>query len=379
MATLTDNGIQIERLDDIIADLENKFRQIYGNDINLSPDTPDGQLIGLIAQMKADYEELAESIYKQLDPDLASGAWLEQRVAFAGLARKQAEFSRLRAVQLNGKPHTKIPADIIVSDGNQNRWRLEQGVTLNSNGSAMADFVCEQAGGFSVPPNTNLTLETVVLGLENVVNLNATDIGNEEETDSQLRSRFFFSRAKNGENTLATLQGKLSEITGVEKVLVLENREKTTQNGLSANSIAVTILGGNVANIRKVLLENTPIGITYVGNTASSEIINGKTQTVRFSRANVVDISVSMLLVRNTDFQEIDRENIKSTLSALDFQIGEMVVLSRLYSPINITQGFWVKELKIGKKGSVLNSDNIAITRLQYARILAENISIEVM
>ncbi|MFC0308589.1 hypothetical protein ACFFHK_02565 [Gallibacterium trehalosifermentans] len=77
MAKITENGISIERLDTIVARLERGFREIYGQNINLAPDSPDGQMIGILAQMKMDIEELCELVYKQLD----------QRVAYAGLIR----------------------------------------------------------------------------------------------------------------------------------------------------------------------------------------------------------------------------------------------------------------------------------------------------
>ena len=88
MATLTEEGIKIERLDSIVSTLENGLRQIYGQNIDLSPNTPDGQVVGLLAQIRMDFEELAENVYRQLDPDVATGAWLEQRVAYAGLMRQ---------------------------------------------------------------------------------------------------------------------------------------------------------------------------------------------------------------------------------------------------------------------------------------------------
>ena len=49
MLTVTDKGIMTESLNDIINRLESKFKEIYGDDIDLSPDTPDGQIIAELA------------------------------------------------------------------------------------------------------------------------------------------------------------------------------------------------------------------------------------------------------------------------------------------------------------------------------------------
>ena len=140
MATLTETGIQIERLNDIVKRFEDGFKQIYGQNIDLSPNTPDGQMVGILAQIKMDIEELAENVYRQLDPDVATGAWLEQRVAYAGLMRRGASYSYLRSVILTGEPNTQLYAGIVVSDQNKVRWVLTTDIQLDSNGSGRADF-----------------------------------------------------------------------------------------------------------------------------------------------------------------------------------------------------------------------------------------------
>ncbi|MDD0941556.1 hypothetical protein LOD72_10725, partial [Xylella fastidiosa subsp. multiplex] len=156
MGKVTTSGYEAERLDTIIARLQEGFRSIYGNDINVDPDSPDGQLIGLIAQIKADLEELGTDIHRQLDPDYASGAWLEQRVAYAGLTRRRASYSYLRNVTLMGKPDASIPAGYVVSDPNRCRWQLVSPVRLDATGHAHADFRSDTLGRFDVPAHTVL-------------------------------------------------------------------------------------------------------------------------------------------------------------------------------------------------------------------------------
>ncbi|EFA28051.1 arginine--tRNA ligase, partial [Haemophilus influenzae HK1212] len=89
-------------------------------------------------------EELAENVYRQLDPDVATGAWLDQRVAYAGLIRRAASYSYLRSVILTGEPLTHLYAGIVVSDPHKVRWVLTADVQLDSNGSARADFHSEE-------------------------------------------------------------------------------------------------------------------------------------------------------------------------------------------------------------------------------------------
>ncbi|HII3734647.1 baseplate J/gp47 family protein [Pasteurella canis] len=378
MAKLVESGIVIERLDSILERIEQGFKRIYGQNINVAPDTPDGQMIGILGQIKVDLEELAEDVYKQLDPDLATGAWLEQRVAYAGLVRRKASYSYLRSVILTGDPYAEINS-LIVSDTNKVRWVLDQKVTLNESGSARVDFRSEELGAFSLNANTQLTIETITLGLNSVTTSVDAEIGIEEETDSQLRQRFAKSRAKNATNSAEAIEGGIGDLADVKQVIVLENNTSQTDNiGIPSHSINVVVEGGNETDIAQVIYKNKGAGIGLQGQTSVNLMINGKQRTIKFDKATPVDVHISMTLVRYEDFTEIDKDEVKRMLSNVKFKIGEDVSLSRLYSPINTVGGFWVKSLKIGRSSGALNAENIIIQPRELARIQRANIQIEV-
>ncbi|WP_233113561.1 baseplate J/gp47 family protein [Aggregatibacter actinomycetemcomitans] len=297
MAKLIQTGIQIERLSDIITRFEEGFLQIYGQNIDLSPDTPDGQMVGLLSQIKMDIEELAENVYRQLDPDVATGAWLEQRVAYAGLMRRAASYSYLRSVVLTGEPLTQLYAGIVVSDPHKVRWVLNANVQLDSNGSARADFRSEELGAFNLAKNTNLTIETVTLGLNAVTTLENAEIGVEEETDQQLRERFFISRTKNAQNSADAIQSKIAALPDVKQVKVLENNTKQRdKNGVEPHSLNVIVDGGEDNQIAQVIYENKGAGVGLQGGTETTLTINNERRTLRFDRVVQVDVQVSIII-----------------------------------------------------------------------------------
>ncbi|MBE7853899.1 hypothetical protein GC355_21995, partial [Yersinia pestis] len=84
MLQITDTGIIIDELTDIHRRLTDGFRQIYGDDINVDADTPDGQMIGLFSQEIANLNQMLAFIVQMLDPYQATGTWLEQRAMYAG-------------------------------------------------------------------------------------------------------------------------------------------------------------------------------------------------------------------------------------------------------------------------------------------------------
>lgn len=379
MAKITENGIQIERLNDIIARLSQHFKTIYGLGINLSPDTPDGQLIGILAQMKMDFEQLAEMVYKQLDPDLATGAWLEQRAAYAGLVRRSAEYSYLRSVILTGEPYATIYRGLSVTDEHKNRWILVSDVQLNEKGSARADFRSELYGAYPLDSGAALTIETVVVGLSNATTSEQAELGVEEETDSQLRQRFFISRTKNATNSVDAIWGKIEELNDVRQVVVLENTTaEVDRKGVAPHSINVIVDGGNDAEIANVIFDNKGAGCGLQGNTEFILSRHGRARTIKFDRPSPIDIKIHLEISRINDFTEIDTTLIKKQLADEKFKMGEDIHISRLYSPINKVSGFYVKSLKIAKLGDDLSSNNISINVREIARIPFNQIEIEV-
>ncbi|WP_202909656.1 baseplate J/gp47 family protein, partial [Yersinia pestis] len=183
MLQITDTGIIIDELTDIHRRLTDGFRQIYGDDINVDADTPDGQMIGLFSQEIANLNQMLAFIVQMLDPYQATGTWLEQRAMYAGIVRRGAEYSRLHDVVVTGRAGASIPFGTVFSDETRARWVLEEAATLSSLGSARIVLRSETPGKFPLQANASLKMETVIVGVEKVVSVADATEGVEEETD----------------------------------------------------------------------------------------------------------------------------------------------------------------------------------------------------
>lgn len=379
MARITDAGVEIDRLDKILSEFEAGFKAIYGQGIDVSPESADGQLIGLLSQMKADMQELLINIYRQVDPDLATGAWLEQRSAYAGLERKQATHSYLRSVILLGTQGAVIPKGTVVQDGNKAKWLLVSDITLGEHGSARGDFKSEFAGAYPLPANSQLEIITHTSGFESATTTDPAQLGVERETDEQLRQRFYRSRARSASVSTESIAGKLLALPDVKQAVVLENyTNKTDSRGVAGHTINAIVDGGDDEAIANVLYENKALGVGIQGAVEITLYRNNGHRIIRFDRASKIDLVVNMVLVRNTPDIEIDTDKIKQALTDLKFNIGQEVQYSRLYTPINSVQGFWVKSLQIGKNAGDLVMKNITLSPREQARILNANITIDI-
>jgi uncharacterized phage protein gp47/JayE len=88
---LDENGITIATLPELIETLIAEFKAIYGADINLSQDTPDGQRIAIYGRIAHECLVLVKKLYQNLKPEQAEGLHLDYLARINGLLRKENE------------------------------------------------------------------------------------------------------------------------------------------------------------------------------------------------------------------------------------------------------------------------------------------------
>jgi uncharacterized phage protein gp47/JayE len=378
MGQLTPDGFVIQRLDEIIARMDSGLRSIYGADIDTAADSPDGQMIGLFSQSLADLEELAGEMWRQMDPDYATGPNLDRIVAFSGTRRNQSNSSWLRAVILSGAARTPIPADSTVTDASKVVWRSVQRVTLDANGSARVDFQSVEAGSYSVGRNEVLTIQSGVTGWRTAITSRASDPGTNQERDPDLRARFYLSRERTADDDAASMRGNLLALTGVDDAQVYENYTREVDSrGVAANSINAVIDGGDEAAIGRIILSLTPACTGMQGETTVYVIDQfSRSRAIYFDRPTKVAIYVEMTVTRRANFTDIDEDSIKRVLAETIFHIGEPVIRTELYGVMYEVPGFIVTALAIGTAPGALSQNDIQVGPRDKAVIDEANIVI---
>ena len=230
MLKMTEKGIEIDDFDTIYKRLVESFRAIYGQDVNLDSDTPDGQLLGLFSQELSDIHQAVTFIVQMLDPYQARGRWLEQRAMYAGLLRRRSSFTYVDEVILTGVPKTNIPVDSVFIDQNKNKWVMLDRVVLNDLGSARVKIRSEEAGVFNLKKGEELKQSTVILGLDKIQANTDSYGGSNEESDADFVARFMKSHAINNHEDRSGIQAKLTNLKGVEKCIVYENHTHETRD-----------------------------------------------------------------------------------------------------------------------------------------------------
>ena len=196
---INENGLQLKTLNEIISDLETGFKNIYGQDINVESDTQDGQTINLLSQTLADLRSLANDVYQSFNPDTASGAVLDQRVAINNIERKAGTFTIAPVEITVDRTVTLAGLDANFNDVNATGYTVQDDAgnqfilvdtTVLTPGTTSLNFRAREIGEVEVLTDTITNAVTVVLGVTSINNPSGViETGQNEETDTELRIR----------------------------------------------------------------------------------------------------------------------------------------------------------------------------------------------
>lgn len=239
-------------------------------------------------------------------------------------------------------------------------------------------------GNLPLSANTLTQISTPVLGWDSVNNPFAGVPGGDEETDEQLRIRFSLNKYISAVNINESLYSALINIAGVQEVRIVENNTDTYDAvyDLPGHSFKPIVLGGDVDAIGAAVWLNQPLGIGSEGNT-SVEVVDSQSfpHEIKFERPTAVPIYIDLEIESTGNLAAGADISIKASLvnyfSAM--RLGEEVVYSRLFTPINETPGFQVNSLTIGTDPMALGMTNIELAYNEYATIDTANINITIV
>lgn len=340
-----ENGLQTATRQELLADLESAFHEIYGNDVLLDSSTPDGQWLNILAQKGVDIRGLLMQLYNSFNPDNAQGAVLDQRCALNNVFRKAGTFTTVsvnittdRALTLGGLDDNYNNPDATgytIQDNEGNRFILVNTQSL-ATGTTACLFRAETMGNIVVLPNTLTTPVTIVLGVLSVNNLgSALTIGTDEETDAQLRVRRRQSVAISSFGYLNGLQAALLQLDGVNDAKVYENYTSSTDaNGIPAHCIWVVMDGGSAEDIANTIYSKKSVGCDMKGDITYTITTPALTQFVAAwdeADSTEFDIKFDIKAVDNTVVFDTDaiEEYIREHI---DYKIGEMAETANITS-----------------------------------------------
>lgn len=442
---VTNTGFVPKPFNTIYQEREAALKTAFGQDVDTTPESVEGQYIGISANAeKLVWDELAKFV-AQLNPDSATGVWLDRlaannRVTRLGAAPTTGELT------LYGDDNTTIPALSQFQDSQTKavyQTTQEHELSTSSTHDARISVLTVGAGAYTITidgsplsytasggdseiaiigglvnalttagftvtnNNTNLLIEsndlisvvisnnlliselglnvsieaiengaiilpagtitkiqTPVAGLNSVVNKEAGIIGRNRESDAELRLR----RAR---SLRQGIRDAVSQVVGVTKHRVyINNTPETDANGTPRHSIWVVVSGGDNQDIGQAILNRKAAGIGTRGDVVVDAIDPDSEQTtvVRFDRPEPTTPSISINISTESDFPVDGSLRIKDTLINYinGLEIGQPLVYSRLFCPIQQVPGFQVNTLLVdgdSQNLTILPNEVLTLTR----------------
>jgi len=339
---LTPDGVQVDTYDQIFAELADGLRAIYGPDIDLAPDSPDGQRVGIVAKLVLDSHSFSAALYNQLDPDFATGRLLDTIIKFAGLRRGSPARSSVD-VTVSVDYGLTLPDGYTVEDEKGDLWRLD-GTRALTAGDNTVTLNAVNFGAIEGPAGTVNEPATVVLGVSSVSNPTAATVGRDEETDGELRTRRNRSLQNPSTSTVGGLFSAIGNLAGVIDLQIYENDSDTTDTDLSLgpHSLRCIVRGGEIADIAETIAKNKTGGTPLKGDVTGTYIEeverpDGSTYSIihemKFDRPDETSLSVRVT-VESTDGSTVDTELIAQSIAERTYNISEIARATNLYARV---------------------------------------------
>jgi uncharacterized phage protein gp47/JayE len=324
---LTETGFVPKTFEVIREELNELLRDAFGQAVKLHDSAAFGKLTAIFAEREALLWELAEVINSSQDPDAAVDTALEALCALTGTVREAATYSWVIET-LTGDPDTVVPSGSLVrvedstddfatlanatiellpswaatttyavgykvtnaarcyvcitagqSAGSGGPTTTAEDITDNAahwryigEGTAAVDVEAQSVvtGPIPAPSGTLNDIQSAVSGWDNAKNLSDADLGDDIESDEDLRTRREDELSTSGSAVIDAIREALLALDGVDTCTVFENKtDATDADGLTPHSIEALIQTSppvTEAEIAAALLGSVAAGIETNGD-----------------------------------------------------------------------------------------------------------------
>lgn len=392
--SFTDSGLIVPTEADILAGLNADFQAAFGSGINLSPATPQGQLIASLAAAFGASNDLFLFYVNQVDPAFASGRMQDAIARIYYLARKGPLPTTVDCT-LTGAAGTVIPEGALAKAADGTIYQGLGQAVIGSSGTATASFAAIDDGPIACPAGTLTTIYRAVAGWDSITNPANGVPGRDTETRADFEVRRSASVAVNALGTLPAVRAAIMNVPDVLDAYVNENETGADKDvgkvTIPPNSIYVAVVGGTDADVARAIWKKKAPGAAYVGSTtvivkdtSSGYDVPYPSYDVKFTRPTALPIYFAVTLTDNglvlADVLTRVRNAIAAAFVGDDggprARIGATLYASRFYACI-ASLGSWAQivSVKIGTT-STPTANDIDVEINQYPTLAVANIAV---
>ncbi|HFU7124879.1 TPA: baseplate J/gp47 family protein [Yersinia enterocolitica] len=335
------NGLEIDTFRDLFQTLSDAYKDIYGQDIDLDQESPDGQRVVIEAQARTDIEASLQWLYSQIDPDFNTGDMQQIIAKLHGLYLRPGSRSQRDLNVATDRP-VFLYSGYKIRDQSNQVWFVRQNVTIPA-GTTTVTFFAQDFGkvtGLIADTFTQLTPE---LGVLSITADAVAVVGRDEETPEEFRQRRNRSLENPATGSTGAIFAKVAQLPGVTDLNIGENDTKVDNpaTGIPANSIWLVVEGGAVSDIVEVIIKQKGGGTGVKGEVTGRYIEtlvrpDGSTLSIahdmQFDRPVYIPLHINLTARRKAVNDPVDVETLKQVLAGRVMHIGEDIDANELYA-----------------------------------------------
>lgn len=279
-----------------------------------------GNVTAIMAARLGEIGEATQALVDAFDPENAQEYALDTLCLLVGVRRRPATRGTI-SVHVTGTPGTVIPAGRMISIAGV-RWTLAQDTEIGVSGTGDGLFTAATPGRIHVPAGP-AQIVTPTDGWTGAEVLLPDAVGQDRETDSELRRRRQQSLQTAGSGSHNALIGALLALEFVEAAVVLDNdtAAPATIGGVSLDphSVAIiihpsTLTDEQIARVALTIYGHGLFGTRTMGSDAVASIRDraGGRKVIRFDFATQQPVSVEVSLTLATGYALGDVEGAVS-------------------------------------------------------------------
>ncbi len=347
---LSSTGFESKTLQSILDDIAARLRVTFGSGTDTTTDEVVMLIVNAIAiEVKENWNN-SQLLYDFLNPENAEGIPLDNVGAITNTPRIPGAKSTV-GVDVLGTEGSAIPINFLraVQDtGDQ--FKTTEATVLPAVGLQPLSITMTALNDGETPALAGtLNQGSLPAGVTSMTNPLDAVLGSDDETDEEYRVGRKDRLSAAAAATIIAIKASILSIlepTPVTVATILENdtddvNESFTPD-LPPHSIRAIVSGGSEQAIIDVLGEKKGAG-TYTDGTVSgtyTDPIDGQTFPIRFSRVSDTEIHVAVVITsKNSEYPASGDQDIEDAILALDWDIGEDVILPKLQNAVTETAG----------------------------------------
>lgn len=400
----TSRGVIVPALAEVKEGMDEKYRSIFGSDVDLSPETALGRLLEKDVVLARTMLGVTAQNANQFSIESATGECLDSIGQIFNLKRKTGTHTVVPVTLEFSTETVVVPAGVKMMDKNGNLFTLMGEVRAGTgsvvdgvvryygNGTARADDYGEIPGD----EGTITNLQTSILGWIGVTNGPAISVGNLVETDAAFRERIRECRAI-GVGFEESLISSLKRLDGVYSAKIENNDDyyPAMMNGVRVpgHTVYVCVHGDEAADeeVAQTIMKSMTAGVglmheavdgatlVTIGDISYGESARART-TIYFYRPQMLyvrmRIRVNALKYTGSSLEGDVRSSVLAYLSTLGVadSLSATMVASKVmddYSQIGVF------DIKMAAPDEALDASEVKA--LSYQKITARAEDIEVL